>query len=131
MTFSNEEIENLSLEIRSRLSEKRFKHTEGVVKMASYLGRMCIPDKVFELVCAAYLHDVTKELPVDGHYKLIAQYDLPVSEEDLEIEAVLHSFSAYSIVKRDFPLFSTLFSWGLTNVRFCYIITRAKKEGIP
>ena len=107
MTFSQEKVEKLSNEIRSRLSVKRFKHTEGVVKMASYLGMMCIPDKVGELVCAAYLHDVTKELPLDIHYDLISQYDLPVSEEDLRTEAVLHSFSAFSLIKREFSYFAT------------------------
>ena len=107
MTFSSENAKWLSDEIQSRLSKKRFNHTEGVVKMATYLGRMCIPDKVEELICAAYLHDVTKELPVDIHYNLISLYDLQVSEEDLKTEAVLHSFSAFSLVKRDFSHFAT------------------------
>ena len=90
MTFSNKDFEKLSYEVRSRLSEKRFKHTEGVVKMAALLGSFCFPEKKDELIAAAYLHDVTKELSTEEHRKILLDHEVPLDREDINTEAILH-----------------------------------------
>lgn len=107
MTFSNDEIKILALEVEKRLSRKRFLHTQGVVKMAEKLSGYCLPYKTDELLCAAYLHDVTKELPISEHIKLLSEGGAILSDEDMRTEAILHAFSAYYVIKRDFPKFST------------------------
>ena len=107
MTFSSEEIAALSREVEGRLSPKRFLHTLGIVKMAERLAGLCLPEKKDELIVAAYLHDVTKELKLSEHLDLLSVYDIPVTDEDLSTEAILHSFSAPCVVKRDFPNMAT------------------------
>lgn len=107
MTFSSEEISALSREVEGRLSPKRFLHTLGVVKMAEGLALLCLPEKKDELIVAAYLHDVTKELKPAEHLELLSEYNIPVTDEDLCTEAILHSFSATCVVKRDFPRLAT------------------------
>ncbi len=107
MTFSKEDFEKLSYEVKSRLSEKRFKHTEGVVGMAVQLARYCLSNKEDELIAAAYLHDVTKELSIEEHRKILFDNKVMLDGEDINTEAILHSFSAYCVVKRDFPDYAT------------------------
>ena len=107
MIFSNEKISSLSNEVKKRISKKRFLHTCGVVKMAEKLSGYCLPEKKSELVCAAYLHDVTKELSLSEHLKLIDEEGILISDDDTKTEAILHAFSAYCAVKRDFPEFAT------------------------
>ena len=107
MTFSTDAIERLATEVGRRISKKRFSHTVGVARMAELLSAYCLPEKREELICAAYLHDVTKELSLDEHKKLISEYGLPVTDEDMSTDAILHSFSAYCVVKRDFPDLAT------------------------
>jgi nicotinate-nucleotide adenylyltransferase len=107
MTFSSDDIEKLSLSVKARLGEKRYNHTVGVVKMAELLGSFCLPGKEDELIVAAYLHDVTKELSIEEHIKILSDYEVPLEKDDLNTEAILHSFSASCVVKRDFPNYAT------------------------
>jgi predicted HD superfamily hydrolase involved in NAD metabolism len=107
MTFSSFEIAELSKAVKKRISEKRFAHTLGVASMAEKLSALCLPEMSSELVSAAYLHDITKELPTSKHLELIKLQGVALSEEDLNSEAVLHSFSAPFVIKRDFPDFAT------------------------
>ena len=107
MTFSEMAIDALSAEIKSRLSPKRFEHTLGVVRAACDLSRYCLPDKLYELKLAAYLHDVTKELPLKEHYEILSRSGVLLAREDMNTEAVLHSYSGACIVKRDFPNLAT------------------------
>ena len=108
MTFSKNDIDRLSIEVGNRMSTRRFAHTLGVVKMAERLASLCLPNKSDELVCAAYLHDVTKELSYQEHIELINKGGLLLDGEDLNTEAILHSFSASYVIKRDFPTFATV-----------------------
>ena len=107
MKFTSEQIEKLHTEVRRRLTDNRFKHTLGVVNSAKFLGKMCLPDKLDELVCAAYLHDVTKELSFEQHSELFQIYNFCPSCEDLNTHAVLHAYSASFAVRREFAEFST------------------------
>jgi len=107
MTFSSDDIKRLAADVEGRLSKKRYLHTEGVVKMAKKLSALCLPEQESELIVAAYLHDVTKELSVEEHKSLITKYGIALTDEDLSTEAILHSFSAYCAVKQDFSMLAT------------------------
>ena len=107
MTFSNEEIENLKKEIEARLSAQRYLHTLGVARAAVRLAELCAPQLVNEAEVAALLHDVTKEYTREEQYRIIEKFKIEIDDEDKSSPAVLHSFTAPEIIKRDFQKFAT------------------------
>ena len=104
--YSEKELDTLREEVRARLSEKRYRHTLGVEKMAAYLGEYFIPEKIQQLRAAALLHDVAKELPKEEQLDLIKKGGIRLSKEELNSVPTLHSFAAVYLIKRDFPKFS-------------------------
>jgi len=107
MTFSNQEIERLTGEIKSRLSEPRYLHTLGVARAAKRLSELCLPSHSAEAVVAALLHDVTKELSTEEQKRIIKEELVFIDREDENTPAVLHSFTAPTGIKRDFQEFAT------------------------
>ncbi len=104
--YSEKELEALKEAVRARLSEKRFRHTLGVEKMAAYLGKFCLKNKIQSLRAAALLHDIAKELPTEEQLDLIKKGGIRLTEEELLSVPTLHSFAAPYLIKRDFPRFS-------------------------
>ncbi len=100
------DLNSLRLRVSEYLSEYRYKHTLGVEKMAMLLGEILLPESTEDLRAAALLHDVAKELSHQEQLKLIREYGIPVSDEDISTEPALHSFAACAIIKRDFPQYS-------------------------
>lgn len=107
MTFSIDSLNRLRYEIKGRISDKRFKHTLGVEKMAKKLGEILLPDKVSELCAAALLHDVAKELTYDEHVSLLETSNVKYTQEDLRIKPALHSLAGAPLICRDYPEFAT------------------------
>ena len=105
--FNQNQLENLRQNVKTRISEKRFVHTEGVVDAALRIAGYFPELDVSELAAAAILHDATKELSVLEHCRLAEEYGAPFSDADIESEAILHSLSAPYLVMRDFPDFAT------------------------
>lgn len=105
--FNQNQLENLRQNVKTRLSEKRFAHTDGValatLRIAKYFPKL----DVSELAAAALLHDVTKELSVSEHSRLAEEQGEPLDDSDIESEAILHSLTASYLVMRDFPYFAT------------------------
>ncbi len=93
--------------VKERLSEARFKHTEGVLKAAQELGKKLLPDKICALSYAALLHDIAKEIDTEDQIRLSKEYGYVPTSSDLESASVLHSFAAPAIIKRDFPHFAS------------------------
>ena len=104
--YSEKELSILRDDVGKRLSEKRFRHTLGVEKMAAYLGDFCLPDKKQSLRAAALLHDIAKELPVEEQIDLIKKAGIRLSKDELLSTPTLHSFASVYLIKRDFPKFS-------------------------
>ena len=102
MIFDNTAIERLRLLVKDRLSEKRYRHTLGVEKLARYLGERLLPEKVDELAVAALLHDIAKELTYDEHLELLKGSDVEFTDEDLCTKPALHSIAALPLIKREF-----------------------------
>lgn len=90
----------------SYMSEKRFVHTLGVKNMASFLGSQLGLD-VSELMAAALLHDVAKEIPIDIQIDMLESNGFSLTDEDRATPGIIHSFSAPIVVRRDFPEFAT------------------------
>ena len=100
-------LSSLRDEMSVRLSEKRFLHTLGVEKCASYLAEVLLPGKKFELCVAALLHDVAKELPIDEQIGLVKSAPQKYRREGYISPQVLHSFAAPGLILRDFPELAT------------------------
>lgn len=93
--------------MQTHMSEKRFTHTIGVANTAVKIGRFLIPQCCDELFLAGLLHDITKELPIEEQIRLIKEYGVQVTQEDLATPAVLHSFSGVAFIRRNFPDLAT------------------------
>jgi len=105
--IQNESLDVLRESVSKRLSDYRFKHTLGVEKMAILLGEACLPDKIAELRAAALLHDIAKELDSDETLMAIEADCFSLTKEDRLSGAILHSFAAPYLIKRDYPQFAT------------------------
>ena len=105
MSDFDKDLETLALKIRSRLSEKRFEHTIGVCKMAKKLANYCLPTESKDIVAAALLHDVAKEISID---ELMNIMDLEhVELTNMDAPPIYHSYAAPYVVKTDFPEYAT------------------------
>ena len=93
--------------VKERMGEKRFLHTLGVVKMTEYLAEKCLPDMLVELIYAAYLHDITKEIPDEEQFALLKKCPFEIDEDEFASKPIHHSFTAPTVVKKDFPEYST------------------------
>ena len=96
-------INELHERVRVRLGEKRFKHTLGVVNAVRKLSQACLPEKEKELVYAAYLHDVTKELSSEEQRELLGRIWQSLDEDEKNSPEIHHSYSAPIVISRDFP----------------------------
>ena len=79
-----------------RMSEKRRRHTEGVVGTAKLLAERHFPAEITpeEAELAALLHDYTKEYPIEKQLEICRRYGMEVPAEELETPKLLHARSA-------------------------------------
>lgn len=103
----NKILDRLRDVIKSRESEKRYRHTLGVEQEATELGSLLLPDKISELRAAALLHDVTKCLCDEEQFSLARQLGLVLTPELLASPQVLHGFTAARLIPKEFPDFAT------------------------
>ena len=89
------------------LGEKRYRHTLGVEEAAVTIGEFCLPDKLYELSCAALLHDIAKEMPMDEQLSIMQRSGVEFTEEDYASKALFHSFAAPTVIKERFSSFAT------------------------
>lgn len=81
-----------------RLTEKRMRHTEGVVSMAKKLAERHFPDLPTERVeLCALLHDCTKEYSLEEHLDVLAECNQTATEEELRTPELLHARTAAEI----------------------------------
>ncbi|MBQ9783406.1 MAG: HD domain-containing protein [Clostridia bacterium] len=99
-------LDALRADVSGRMSEKRFRHTAEVEKMAARLGELYAPDKVNLLRGAALLHDITKEYSTDRQLMLCAQKGLCVSHGDLYAPKTFHARTAAELIPELYPDFA-------------------------
>ena len=100
-------VEQLTYELKKKLSPKRFMHTLAVRDTALYLGHFILPDALSELEWAALLHDVAKELTPEEQIDLLgADYD-NLTDAEKAAPLVYHAYTAPKIIKRDYPTLAT------------------------
>lgn len=95
--------EKLEEAVKSQMSEKRFRHTAGVIKAAGELAALYCPDKTEQLKTAALLHDLTKEWTTERQLQYCQDRGIPLSETDRESPKVLHGMTAAVFYAECFP----------------------------
>ena len=105
MKITKESLGALRENLRTRLSEHRYKHTLGVERAAVKIGEYCLPDKLPELRAAALLHDVAKEIEIEKQREILGQI-IGVTESDLLSVPVYHSLLAPYVIEKEYPEFA-------------------------
>ncbi len=99
-------LDELRTALDEKMSEKRYRHTVEVEKMAARLGAMYAPDRIPMLRGAALLHDITKEYKTEYQLMLCARYGLTVTKEDLFAPKTLHAKTAAAVIPEEYPAFA-------------------------
>lgn len=81
------------------MSDKRRIHTLAVEQMALRLGAIYAPEKINILRAAALLHDVTKEIKLQGQLELCDKYGIEVSENDKLSPKTFHAKTAAKVIE--------------------------------
>jgi nicotinate-nucleotide adenylyltransferase len=106
--MSNEKITEKMLnmlreEIRGRLSEGRFIHTEGVEKTAAAISEIYAPGLVQKMRAAALLHDFTKEYSLEKQLKICHDFGIILRDDEKSAPLILHSITAAALIPSEFP----------------------------
>lgn len=84
-----------------RMSEKRFRHTIEVEKMAARLAELYVPEKSDILRAAALLHDITKECSFEEHLEICGSGGMALTEYDTSAPKTLHAMSAAVKIEKE------------------------------
>ena len=104
--FNEQDLRELSDEVSTRLSEKRFLHTKGVEEEITRLGRIYLPEKITELRAAALLHDLAKELPIEEQIAICREKGDPELDSAVRSPAILHGHAAAYLIPKSYQKFS-------------------------
>lgn len=91
----------LERHVRDTLSPGRFEHVRGVVGCAERLARQQGVD-VDKAVCAAWLHDVAKELSPEQSLKLAEDFGIIFSDVEMRMPALWHAPIGAHLARRLF-----------------------------
>lgn len=78
--------------IEARLSEKRFKHTMGVVEAAKSLAKFYGADEI-KAEIAGILHDITKEDDYNQQLKYCDEFGIILPNNERQIPPLLHAYT--------------------------------------
>ncbi len=107
MMFSENMLSDLEAKIENTLSYHRYVHTVGVKCAAIKIAEYCYSGDMSEIAAAALLHDVSKEYSVAEQFQMMRESGIDFSDTDLMSEPVFHSFTAPTVISKDFPDFAT------------------------
>ena len=93
--------EELYNDVKSRLSEKRFKHTEGVIKRSLEYAEI-YGANIEDTRIAALAHDIAKQIPQEESFELLKKYNIELDEIEKENFNLIHSKLGAEIVKEKY-----------------------------
>lgn len=93
--------EELYKDVKSRLSEKRFRHTEGVIKRAVEYAEVYNAN-LEDTKLAALAHDIAKEIPKEEALELVKKYGMELDEIEKVNFNLVHSKLGAEIVKEKY-----------------------------
>lgn len=101
--------EQLYNEVRKRLSEARFKHSEGVLKRAiEYAEIYNVDIETIKLVAIA--HDIAKELTDEENDEYIKKYHIELDEIEKENKNLVHAKIGAYICKNEYNFTEDMFN---------------------
>lgn len=95
------DIENVKSNLSKRLSEKRYKHSLGVMKAAKELAKIYNEDEK-EAEFAGLIHDIAKELSQDEIKDALIKYSIIPDEIEENQMPLLHGKIGAFIAKEEF-----------------------------
>lgn len=105
--FGDENYKTLKKLLRTRVSEKRYKHSKGVAKTAKRLAKIYGQDPQKARI-AGILHDWDKGLSMDEARKRARDLHVDVSEQVIEdMPWLLHGPTAAAALSKTFPQFGS------------------------
>ena len=93
--------EKLYNDVKTRMSEKRFKHTEGVIKRAIEYAEI-YGANIEDTKYAALAHDIAKEISKEESMKLVEKYNIKLDEIEKVNFNLVHAKLGAEIVKCDY-----------------------------
>ena len=96
-------LETLREAVKSRVSEKRFRHTLGCEMLAAELARRYGADE-YIVRAAAILHDCTKSLDEKEQLTLAKKWDIIFDYNPKDAAALLHADTGAEAAKREFRM---------------------------
>ena len=107
MEITEQMLDRLRERVSSLMSEKRFRHTAEVEKMAAYIGGIYAPESVSCLRAAALLHDITKEYPTGKQLEICADEGIELETDAYFAPKTLHARTAAALIEREYPEFAS------------------------
>ena len=106
MKFDETALDRLRESVSEGMSEKRFRHTAAVEKMAARLGELYAPDKIDILRAAALLHDITKEYSSEKQLQICRKFGIIISKQDILTPKTFHAKTAAALIPTRYPEFA-------------------------
>ena len=106
MKFDETALDRLRESVSGEMSEKRFRHTAAVEKMAARLGELYAPDKIDILRAAALLHDITKEYSSEKQLQICREFGIIISKQDILTPKTFHAKTAAALIPTRYPEFA-------------------------
>lgn len=106
MKFEESALDRLRRSVSEGMSEKRFRHTAEVEKMAARLGELYAPDKIDVLRAAALLHDITKEYSSERQLQICREFCIRISKQDILTPKTFHAKTAAALIPTLYPEFA-------------------------
>ncbi len=104
--ITEEMLSALRESVAKGLSERRYKHTLEVEKMAVRLAEIYCPDKMPDLRAAALLHDITKEYDNKVHISMLSKPGIEFTKEERLAPKTFHARTAALLIPEIYPEFA-------------------------
>lgn len=117
-TDNEYDLEKIRIYAKEHETEKRYRHTLGVMECALRMREQVAPQLSENQVAAsALLHDITKNLSPEEHLHIFTEAGIKFGEEENNIEKVYHSRSGAITAKKLFGVSDTVYNsiWNHTT----------------
>jgi len=104
--YSEEQLQQLRVDVCSHMSQKRYSHTMGVEREAVRLADLFCPEKKSMLRAAALLHDLTKEETPAFHAAVLEKRGITVTKQDYPSPKTFQARSAALLIPEQYPAFA-------------------------
>ena len=101
-----EMLDALREQLRPTMSEKRYRHTVEVERMAERLGALYAPAQIMILRAAALLHDITKEFSLQTQLQILRKFGIMIHYSDEISPKTLHARTAALLIPEQYPAFA-------------------------